>query len=74
MYFYYYSLEFVVYLKVPQFWGVMEVPRPGIESELWLRPSPQLWQCQILNLLHRAGDQTRASAATQATAETTPDP
>ena len=25
----------------------MEVPRPGIESELQLRPTPQLQQCQI---------------------------
>ena len=27
----------------------MEVPGPGIESELQLQPIPQLWQCQILN-------------------------
>ena len=32
----------------------MEVPGPGIESDLQLRPSPQLlWQRQILNPLHR---------------------
>ena len=30
----------------------MEVPRPGIKSKLQLQPAPQLWQCQILNLLH----------------------
>ena len=28
-------------------------PRPGIRSKLQVRPSPQLWQCQILN--HCAG-------------------
>ena len=26
----------------------MEIPRPGIESELQLQPTPQLWQCWIL--------------------------
>ena len=40
----------------------MEVPVPGIE------PEPQLWQPQILNPLHRAGDQTCTSAATWAAA------
>ena len=28
----------------------MEVPRPGVESEPRLRPTTQLWQCQILHL------------------------
>ena len=50
----------------------MEVPRPGIESELQLRPAP--WLHQILNPLNQAGDQTYASAATQATVETMLDP
>ena len=46
----------------------MEVPEPGTESEMQLQPTPQLWQCQILNPLYRTGDQTLASAATLATA------
>ena len=40
----------------------MEVPRSGIESEL------QLQQCQILNPLWQAGDQTCTSAAAWAIA------
>ena len=39
-----------------------EVPRPGAESELQLRPMLSF------NPLHRAGDQTHAYAMTQATA------
>ena len=27
----------------------MEIPRLGTESKLQLPPTPQLWQCQILN-------------------------
>lgn len=27
------------------------VPEPGIRSELYLRPTPKLWQCRILNPL-----------------------
>ena len=42
----------------------MEVPRPGVESELQLQSMPQLWQHQILNPLYQAGDQTHASATT----------
>ena len=34
------------------------VPRPGIRSELQLRPRLQLWPCWILNPLCRAMDQT----------------
>ena len=34
------------------------VPRPGIRSELWLRPKLQLRSRQILNPLCRAGDRT----------------
>ena len=45
----------------PHSWH-MEVPGLGIESK------PQLQQCQILNPLCRAGDQTCATTATQATA------
>ena len=36
-------------------WHV-QVPRPGIESELQLQTAPQLWQHQILNLLHQQGN------------------
>ena len=36
----------------------MEVPRPGIESELQLKPMPQLQQHQILNPLHWTRAQT----------------
>ena len=36
----------------------MDVPGPGIESELELRPMPQLQQCWILNPLCQARDQT----------------
>ena len=39
----------------------MQVPRPGVESELQVEPTPQLQQSQILNPLHWAGDQTHAS-------------
>ena len=48
----------------------MEVPRPGIKSELHLRPMPQLQQHQILNPLSQTGNQIHTSTATQATAET----
>ena len=34
------------------------VSRPGIRSKLQVQPKPQLQQCQILNPLCRAGDQT----------------
>ena len=33
----------------------VEIPSPGIEPALSLRAAPQLWQCRILNLLHRRG-------------------
>ena len=47
----------------------MQVPGPGVKSE------PQLWQCQIpFNPLHWAGDQSHASAVTQAITETMLDP
>ena len=52
----------------------MEIPQPGIESEMQLQPLPQLWQCWILNPLCWAGDWTHTSATTQATEETTWDP
>ena len=45
----------------------MEVPGPRSESKPQLQLTPQLWQCQILNLLRQTGDQTRTSAAIQAT-------
>ena len=41
----------------------MEVPGPGVGSH------SQLWQCWILNPLHWAYDQNRASEATQAATE-----
>ena len=43
---------FLFFLGHPKTDGV---PRPGIKSELQLRPRPQLWQHQILNPLCRAG-------------------
>ena len=43
----------------------MEVPGTGIKSEL---------QCQILNPLHQARDQTHTSTVTRGPAETMPDP
>ena len=33
---------------------IMEIPRPGIESELYLQPMPQLQQCWVL-LIHCTG-------------------
>ena len=33
----------------------MEIPCPGIKSKPHLQPTPQLQQCQILNLLHQSG-------------------
>ena len=46
----------------------MEVPWSGIESTPQLRPTPQLWKCQILNPLRQARDQTHTAT------ETMPDP
>ena len=46
----------------------MEVPRPGTESELQPRPTPQLPPNGTLNPLHWARDQTRTSLVTPATA------
>ena len=34
------------------------VPWPGIRSELHLQAMPQLWRCQILNLLCRPGQES----------------
>lgn len=42
----------------------MEVPGPGIKSKPQLQFMLLLWQCQILNPLHQARDQTCTSAAT----------
>ena len=42
----------------------IEVPGPGTKPKPELGPSPQLQQCWILHLLHRAWDQTSPSAAT----------
>ena len=44
--------SFFPFLAMPM---AMEVPRPGIKSKPQLQPVPQLWQCQILNLLHHSG-------------------
>ena len=52
-----------VFLAAPVAYGI---PRPGAEPQLHLQPMPQLQQCQILNLLHWAGDRTCASVATWA--------
>ena len=66
-------LYFLNYLKIflilwPHLWH-MEVPVPGVESELYLLTMLQLWQCHILfNPLRWAKDQTHTSAATQAPA------
>ena len=45
------------------FWGGphpqhMDVPGPGVKPEPQLRPTPELWQHQILHPLCQAGDQT----------------
>ena len=45
----------------------MEVPGPGTEYETQLQPEPQLWQHRYFNSLHQDGDETPASAVTQAT-------
>ena len=42
----------------------MEIPRPGMESEQQLWPTPQLLQPWILNPTYQAWDRTCASAAT----------
>ena len=34
----------------------MEVPRPGVKSEMWLQPMPQLQLQWIPQSLHRARD------------------
>ena len=52
----------------------MEVPESVIKSEPQPSPTLQLWECGILNPLCQAGALTSASAATQASAETMPDP
>ena len=39
-------------------------PGPGTESKLQLQPMPQLQQCQMLNSVYWAGDQTHAAAET----------
>ena len=41
------------------FFGHMELPRQGIQSELHLQPMPQLQQCQILNLMHHSGNSSK---------------
>ena len=46
----------------------MEVPRPGVESELQVWPTLQLQQPRSFNPLHWAWDWTCTSAVTQATA------
>ena len=40
-------------------------PGPGIDSEPDLRPTPQLWQRQILNLPCPSGDQTPVPATAE---------
>ena len=45
----------------------MEIPEPGIESELQLQPPPQL-RLDSFNPLHQAGDQTCAFACRRASA------
>ena len=52
----------------------MEVSRPGIESELQLWLTPQLWQHHILNPLCQIGDWTHPSSMTRVAAEATLDP
>ena len=43
------------FLNHPEAYGVQE---PGSQSELQLQPTPQLWQCQILNRLCQARART----------------
>ena len=44
--------EFSLFLAAPAAYGV---PRPGIRSQVLLRPKPQLWQHRILNPLCQPG-------------------
>lgn len=46
-----------IFVECIFFFASPEIPGPGIESELQLRPMPQMGQCQILNPLHPAGIQ-----------------
>ena len=46
----------------------MEVPRPGIDAEPQLQPTPQLSNTRSSNPLHWAGNGTLGSTATQAAA------
>ena len=56
--------SFIIFISFFDLTHSTYVPRPEMESELQLQPTPQLWQCWILNLLQDAGDQTLAGAAT----------
>ena len=44
-------------LSPPIFWPhtyYLEIPRPGIKSQVQPQPRPQMWQCQIVNSLFLA--------------------
>ena len=62
------QMQITIFFFFSSLWPYMEVPRPGIESELQLPPALWPWQCPIFNWLCRARDWTCASAATWATA------
>ena len=51
----FYLFTFIDLFFLPHPWP-LEIPGPGIESEPQLRPMPQLWQCQILDLLCQSGN------------------
>ena len=71
---FYYIIFLLFYLYFGCTLPPIEIPGPGIESELQLPTMPQLQQCWILNPLCWTGDQTHTSAVTQADAETKLDP
>ena len=57
-----------IFFFFPHTHGTWKVPGPQTEFKPQLQLSPQLQQHRVLNPLHRAGDGTCASTATQATA------
>ena len=46
----------------------MATPKAYGKSQARIECQPQLWQCQVLNSIHRAKDGTCTSTVTQATA------
>ena len=46
---------FSLFMATPELYGS---PGLGVELELHLQPTPQSWQCWVLNSLNEARDQT----------------